>query len=146
MAISESVHLVLVFEQLEYLKTLLKNGSSFGQMKLPFRQLQPDCIGLLQASFSRPSCHSLIVHRWVSFLHPIAVLLIPRVIELRDLKVALALLDLALSGADLKVAEAIAATIALGQREVLFQQPQPDCKGLLQDSFSKPCVSVIVVH
>ena len=86
---------ILVFEQLEYLKTLLKNGFSFGQMKLPSQQLQPDCIGLLQASFSRPSGHSLIVHRWVSFLHPIAVLLIPGLTVQRDLKVAVALVYLA---------------------------------------------------
>ena len=41
----------------------LKNGILFGQIKVPFQQPQPDGKGLLQDSFSRPSCESLIVHR-----------------------------------------------------------------------------------
>ena len=43
--------------------TPLKNEVLFGQIKVPFQQPQPDGRGLLQDSFSRPSCESLIVHR-----------------------------------------------------------------------------------
>ena len=78
MAIVESVGQVLVGQPNVYLKTLLKIGIGFGQIKAPFQLPQPDDKGLLQDSFSRLSSDLWIIHQLVCILLPIAVLLIPR--------------------------------------------------------------------